>query len=412
MGLLSASVQGLELETMVYAESRYSDNATSLKQQRRHDIRNTVGLEAQLTEQRRSLDADISVTMEHERYMRETAGDRTAITSGLGMLNLNLVEDFLHWESSYTRIQVLEDASQESGLESRSYRNTLRSGPKITFELTDTTVVDAHAHYVNVENSDAVVSDSERANAGMTFLHHYNQLTRFDLSSQYETILAEDELEQFDRLSVSVGASRVLARGSARVSVGRSRLTPEFGTTTDSNFYQFDFRQEDFLFHSLQLGYSQDVSDTSIGFDNVQLIEPDTGNIPDNDYVMRKRWSGSLGRAIGVHSYVFQVDRSDSRYERSRQQVVYRSASFRYEQPVIAHLVVGASLAYVERDYVTDPTAGVSKSLIYTVDSNYLISDRLSFGSFVRFITRTNQTVRAAEYEEFQLGLDLRYRLF
>ena len=412
IGLLSVSVHSLELQSVAYAETRYSDNAGNLKQMRRHDVRNTVGLEAQLTEQRQSMVADANVTIENERYLRNTAGERTAVTSGLGMLNLNLVEDFLNWDSSFTRSQVVEDSTQEDESANRDYRNLLRSGPQMHLELSDTTDFDAHAFYVNVENTAEDLSDSERANAGMALINHYNQLTQFSLASEYETILTEDELDQYDRQNVSVGATRTLARGSVAVGVGRSRLTPEFGESIDSNFYQVNFRQDEFLFHVLQLGYTQDVSDTSIGFDDALLIEQDTGELPTNDYVTRKRMSASLSRTIGVHSYSLQMDRSDSRYELSRQHILFHSGAFRYERPVVEHLVLGTTVSYLERDYVTDPVAGISKTLSYTVDSNYQFSDRLDVGSYIRFISRTNSSVEATEYEEFQLGVDLRYRLF
>lgn len=410
--LLSAPAQALELQTVAYAETMYSDNATNLKQQRRHDVRNTVGLEAQLTEQRQSVEADVNVTMENQRYLRETSGERTAITSGLGMLNLNLVEDFLHWETSFTRAQVMEDETEEESLDGRNYRNTLRSGPRVRTELTDTTELEGHAHYVNVENSDEVVSDSERANVGLALLHHYNQLTQFNLSSQYETILTEDELDPYDRKSASIGVTRALVRGALSLNVGRSSLVPERGDSVDSNYYQASFRQDEFLYHVLQLGYTQDVSDTSIGFDDETLVESDTGELPDNDFVTRKRWSASMSRTLGVHSYTVSGAHSDSRYELSRQHVILKSAAFRYQRPVIEHLIAGASVSYTQRDYVTDPTSGINKTLVYTVDGNYQFSERLDLGSYIQFLSRDTTGTQGTDYEEFQLGLDLRYRLF
>lgn len=410
--LLSASVQALELQTVAYAGAMYSDNATSLKQQRRHDVRNTVGLEAQLTEQRQRVEGDISVSMENERYMRDSSRERSSITSGLGMLNLDLVEDVLHWETSFTRAQVLEDATQESSLEDRNYRNTLRSGPQMSVELTDTTDLEGYAHYVNVENSDEVVSDSERANVSMALLHHYNQLTQFNLSSRYETILNEDEMDPFDRKSGSIGVTRTLARGSLSLNVGRTSLVPELGESVDSNFYQVSFRHDEFLYHILQVGYTQDVSDTSIGFIDESLVEADTGELPDNDYVTRKRWSASLSRTIGVHSYSVSGARSDSRYELSGQQVILNTGAFRYERPVIEHLVAGASLSYTQRNYVSDPTAGINKTLVYAIDANYQFSERLDLGSYMQLISRDTTGTQGNDYEEFQLGIDLRYRLF
>lgn len=410
--LLSASAQALELQSVAYAEAMYSDNSTSLRQQRRHDVRNTVGLDAHLTELRQSVEADVSVSMENERYVRDKSRERSSITSGLGMLNLDLVEDVLLWETTFTRAEVLEDVSQESSLENRSYRNTLSSGPQMSIELTDTTDLEGHAHYVNVENSDEVVSDSERANVGMTLLHQYNQLTRFNLSSQYETILTEDELDPYDRKSASIGVTRTLARGSLSLSVGRSSLVPELGESVDSNFYQASFRHDEFLDHVLQIGYSQDVSDTSIGFLDETLVEDDTGELPDNDFVTRKRWSASLSRTIGVHSYTVSGARSDSGYELSRQQIILNTGAFRYERPVIEHLLAGASLSYTQRDYVSDPTAGINKTLIYTVDANYQFSERLNLGSYIQFLSRSTTGSLGTEYEEFQFGVDLRYRLF
>lgn len=412
MALLSASVQSVELQSVAYAESRYSDNAGSLKQQKRNDIRNSVGLEAQLTEQRQSMEADLSVVLEHERYMRDRSGDRTEITSGLGMLNLNLVEELLHWETSYTRNHVMEDTAQDELLQNRNYRNTLRSGPKVTAELSDTTRLEGHTYYVNVENSDEVVSDSERANAGVSLLHYYNQLTQFNLASQYETMLAEDELDPYDRKSASIGMTRTLVRGLLSLNVGRSSLVPELGESVDSNFYQASFRHDEFLHHVLQVGYTQDVSDTTIGFDDESLVEEETGELPDNDYVTRRRWSGSLSRVVGVNSYSLSAARSDSRYALSRQHVILNSGSFRYERPVIEHLVAGAAVSYSQRDYVSDPAAGINKTFVYTVDSDYQFSERLNLGSYIQFVSRTVTGNIGVGYEEFQLGIDLRYRLY
>lgn len=409
--LLSGQVHSLELQSVAYAETRYSDNAGSLKQQRRHDIRNTVGIDSELSEQRQSMEADISVSIEHARYMRDTGGDRTSVTSGLGLLNLNLVEDFLHWNTTYIRTRLLEDASQEEELEDRNYRNTLTSGPQMTLELTDTSDLDAHVYYVNVENSDDFVSDSERANGEVSLRHHYNQLTQFNLTSRYETILTEDEMDPYDRKSGSVGITRALVRGLLALNVGRSILTPELGGSVGSNFYQASFSRDDFLHHVLQVGYTQDVSDTSIGFLDEALVEEDTGALPDNDYVTRKRWFGSISRVFGVHSYTFSGARSDSRYELSRQQTLLHSGSFRYERQVIEHLLTGGSLSYSRRNYVGDPVRGIDETFIYTIDSMYQFSERFNAGSFIRFISRETTGSQGNNYEEFQLGVDLRYRI-
>lgn len=409
--LLSAQAQALELESVAYAETRYSDNAGSLKNQKRHDIRNSVGVDAQLTEQRQSLDADFSLSMEHERYMRDTSGDRTAITSGLGLLNLNIVEDFLHWESTYTRAQVVEDALEIEAIDVRNYRNTLLTGPKMTMELSDTTEMDAFAHYVNIENSDENVSDTERGSTGLSLLHHYNQVTQLNLSSEFEKILTEDELDPYDRKSLSLGITRALARSSFSLNVGRSSLMPEFGESLDSNFYQASFRHDELFGHIFQLGYSQDVSDTTVGFVDAALEEEDTGILPDNDYVSRKRWTALLSRTIGLHSYALTGARSDSSYELSGQRTVFHLATFRYQRSVIAHLLAGSSVSYSRRNYVTDPTLGLSESMIYTVDSSYQFSERLNAGSFIRLISRQISGIQGSDSKEFQFGMDFRYQL-
>lgn len=410
--LLSTSAKSLEFQSFAFAESRYSNNAGSLKVLRRDDVRNTLGLDSQLTEQRENLEADLRLSIESDRYVRDTSSVRTSVTSGLGLLNVNLVEEFLDWETSFNRVQVLQDALQEDEQSNSNYRNSLFSGPVITTELSDTLLMEGTVQYVNIENSEEAMSDSERANSGISLLHHYNQLTVFNLSTQYQTMLNEDELDPYDLRVASIGITRQMVRGSLSANIGRSSLIPEAGDPVNSNFYEFGFSHDEFLGHALHLGYTQDISDTSVGFQDELLPEEDTGQLPDNDFVTRKRWSGSVGRDMGVHSYTISAARSDSRYGLTNGHTLMNSGSLRYERMFLAHLTGGASVSILHREYLNNPLEGVEKTRVYTVDSAYQFSELLSAGSYFRFISRNNRQDSASVYEEIQIGLTVRYQVY
>jgi hypothetical protein len=405
-------IPAAELDVFVTGESVLTDNATGARDERRNDMLNVIGLEASLIEERENLEANLSLDLEHERYQRDSFSDTTSLNSGVGVLNLDLVESLMIWETAFNRSQVIRDIGSENTLDNRDYRDLLRTGPLLTIDLSETSDLRLRSLYVNVENSDDAVSDSERVNTELSLLHQYNSVMRFDLSVDNETLIEEDELQRYDRYNVSIGILRLLPEGSLSFRVGKSRLEPENEDRIDSNFYELIFSNDEFLYHLLELSFTQDVSDTSIRFDDAVLIEEQAGLLPVNDYITRKQLSASLSRGFDTQNYYVNLRAWNSTYELTDRSEDVFSAEVGYGRDIVAHFSLVLSHRFYHQEYDMGGQDRQEQTFNYRVSANYRFSELLSLSSYLNYFKRQSADSPGREYEEAQLGLTISYQIY
>ncbi|WP_156508921.1 hypothetical protein, partial [Oleiphilus sp. HI0132] len=215
----------------------YTDNIGLASDVKDQDTVHTLSLSAGVVEERKTFQTNANFTLEKDHYYSGSYEGETTLSTGLGLLNFDLIEDFLSWQTSFTRSQTLDDPLEQARPGNLGHRDTLSSGPSITYVVSPTTYLTGEGSYTIVENSQSNTSDTQRADFSAAIAHQINSITGVNLTGQYEVMLDADGTEKYDRIQLGVGFFRQFVDGSVSLSAGRTQLVPEESAETESNFY-------------------------------------------------------------------------------------------------------------------------------------------------------------------------------
>lgn len=415
MLLALAQANGVELDLTARTGLEASDNMSLSNEGGEQDVRQTVGFDLEVLETGRSIQADISLSVEHSKYYQKSYSDETSLGAGVGVLNFGLVDSFLDWRSSFRRSEVITDSSNRYNPDSREYRNIVRSGPVLNYQLSRAAALEFSSSYVGVENSDPDVSDSERVDNFLGLSYDINPLTELSLNGSYANVIDGDELDTFEDASVNVGLVRQFVRGQLSINIGRTRFIPETGDQREGNFFDIGFNREQLFLHDWTLRYNEDISDTSIGFENeedaLESENTETLSINGTDILERRRFTLRVRREIGRMLYElssrweeedYLVQLSDQRTHRADAQLRSRIS------PV---LTFGAAYSWQSDNFIDVPSTGKDITSSYEVNSTYLLSQDVSLDGYLRFESRINSVNDGREYEGVFIGADLSWAL-
>jgi len=413
--LALTQANGVELDLTARTGLEASNNMTLSNEGGEQDVRQTVGFDLEVLETGRSIQADISLSVEHSKYYQKSYSDETSLGAGVGVLNFGLIDSFLDWRSSFRRSEVITDSSNRYNPDSREYRNIVRSGPVLNYQLSRATALEFSSSYVGVENSDPDVSDSERVDNFLGLSYDINPLTELSLNGSYANVIDGDELDTFEDASVNVGLVRQFVNGQLSINIGRTRFIPETGDHREGNFFDIGFNRDQLFLHDWTLRYNEDISDTSIGFDNeedaLESENTDTLNINGTDILERRRFTLRAGREIGRMFYElssrweeedYLVQLSDQRSHRADAQLRSRIS------PV---LTLGAAYSWQSDNFIDVPSTGKDITSSYEVNSTYLFSQDVSLDGYLRYENRINSVNDGREYEGVFVGADLSWTL-
>jgi hypothetical protein len=203
----------IELSGQIFANTEYSNNTALVSTDKEDDVSQTVGLDLVVLENRKNVQANANFRVENERYYNDSFSDRTSLTAGFGLFNLDLIESFLNWQTSFTRTEVLTDATDTNTPDNREYRNILRTGPTVSYQYSRSSFFALNVNYVGVENSDEGASDSERVDGDLNYRYLFNPKTDFSVNSQYEQIIDGDGEEEYANVTLSLGLVRRFYQG-------------------------------------------------------------------------------------------------------------------------------------------------------------------------------------------------------
>ena len=108
LGFCSPLVGAVELTASIYSNVEYTNNVDLVSTGTKDDVTQTLGMNVLLKENRKRFNADASFNLEEEHYYNDTFSNQTSFTSGFGILNFDIVEDFLNWRSSLSHIHISE----------------------------------------------------------------------------------------------------------------------------------------------------------------------------------------------------------------------------------------------------------------------------------------------------------------
>ena len=159
----------IELSGNISTNIEYTNNSALVSTEKEDDVSQLVGLDLTIFENRKSVQANANFRLENERYYNNSFSDQTSLTAGFGLFNLDLIESFLNWQTSFTRTEVLTDEADTDTPDNREYRNILRTGPTVSYQYSRASFFALNVNYVGVENSDEAASDSERLDGNLNY---------------------------------------------------------------------------------------------------------------------------------------------------------------------------------------------------------------------------------------------------
>ncbi|MFV1871982.1 MAG: hypothetical protein ACMZ64_01475 [Oleiphilus sp.] len=424
---LSAPVWSItNLDAELYSSTEYSSNAELSSFNYNEDVIQRVGVNLLLREERKRFNADASLNLEQEMYLNNTYSDETRLTTGFGLFNFDIVEDFLDWRTSFTRSEVISDATAGDTPDNREQRNVFRTGPTVTYRINSSSTLISAANFVQVENSSETASDTKRLNADVSYLYQLNSVTQFNLSSVYDAVL-ESESESTDpaeddklkNLRVNFGMQRQFLKGVFSFNIGRSQVKSDTTDTIEGNYFSLIFNRSEVFWHDLSLNYQESISDSSIGFDSlVTLVNNSSDGLQtlselagSLDVIKRKTLSFSATRNFDRYRYTLSTFWGSDDYEIQLNDEESLGVSVQLDHQVREGFNAGMFIQYEENKFIDSPTFGTNRTNSYGIDSNYRVTEALSVNANIGFEKRRNEKNTIREYEEFVLGLGLTLKL-
>jgi hypothetical protein len=403
----------IELNGNVSSNLEYTNNAALASTHKEDDVSQIVGLDLTILENRKSVQANANFRVENERYYNNSFSDRTSLTAGFGLFNLDLIESFLNWQTSFSRTEVLTDSSDINTPDNREYRNILRTGPTVSYQYSRASHFALNVNYVGVENSDEAASDSERIDGNLNYKYLFNPITDLNINSQYEEVIDGDGAEEYSNITLSLGLVRRFVLGEFQLNLGRTRLTPEQSDATESNYFDIQLNREQFLWHDVSLIYLEDISDTSIGFESDEqsdLLETNTLQSPSgNDVIERKRLDLSANRVYGNTSYSISTFWEKELFVSQDINEKSKGLNVNIDHSLSQQLVSQLRYSYQESDFEERDGLGKDKVSSYRIGVTYNLFADFSVNSFIRFSSRYNKQNMSREYEEFATGFGLNW---
>jgi len=418
--LLSSTANSFELAASLYTNTEYSNNASRTSTATDDDITQNLGLNVSLKEKRKRFNADANFNLEEEHYYNNTFSSQTSLTTGFGIFNFDIIENFLNWRTSFTRTEVLKSLTVSDTPDNREQRNIFRTGPSITYRVSRESTLNASTNYTLVENSGEEAADTKRLNSKLSYNYALNNSTSLSLSSQYDELLDGDGGEEFKKTNFNLGIHRVLPQGELDFNYGHSHTRSDDSDSVNGNFFDLSLSRKKLLWHDFVLQYQQDISDTSIGFESDEQNSEmpsesgisSEGVVTGLDVITRKRLNLAVNRVLGVYQYSVAGLWEYEVYKTLNNDKKSRGVSLNLSQNISQYLSVGADYTFLLNDFIGQPLIGKDKISTYRLNSQHILSENLNLSAHLQYAVRSNSQNQAREYEELAIGLGLTWNIY
>jgi len=418
--LLSSTANSFELAASLYTNTEYSNNASRTSTATDDDITQNLGLNVSLKEKRKRFNADANFNLEEEHYYNNTFSSQTSLTTGFGIFNFDIIENFLNWRTSFTRTEVLKSLTVSDTPDNREQRNIFRTGPSITYRVSRESTLNASTNYTLVENSGEEAADTKRLNSKLSYNYALNNSTSLSLSSQYDELLDGDGGEEFKKTNFNLGIHRVLPQGELDFNYGHSHTRSDDSDSVNGNFFDLSLSRKKLLWHDFVLQYQQDISDTSIGFESDEQNSEmpsesgisSEGVVTGLDVITRKRLNLAVNRVLGVYQYSVAGLWEYEVYKTLNNDKKSRGVSLNLSQNISQYLSVGTDYTFLLNDFIGQPLIGKDKISTYRLNSQHILSENLNLSAHLQYAVRSNSQNQAREYEELAIGLGLTWNIY
>lgn len=424
MVLVCSGAQATELDVTAYSDTKYTSNAGLVTTATKSDVIEKIGLNVLFLEQRKRFDAQANFNLAQEYYLKNSFSQQTDLTTGFGLFNFDIIEDFLDWRTSFTRTQSLSNTTLANTPDNRGERNVLKTGPSINYRINSVSTFDLGANFTQVENSGDTAIDSKRVGANAGYNYQYNSITTMSLGGSYDEIIEIDQKntasnDEVRNSNLNVGFAREFSQGLFNLTVGVTQVSSDSEETVTGNFFRLNFERQQFFLHDVSINYSESISDSSIGFDELTLIE-DSGeveqvNIEESsllDIITLKQSSIVFTRSLDAFQYSVSSFWNDKDYEIQLNDEQSLGFFLGLKYRIHEAWAAGFSYRHDRQKFFDLPELGQNVTHTYKVDSDYQWTQTFSSNAYVAYERRQNDKSAIREYEEFSVGVTLSVKLY
>lgn len=409
--------QAFELTADAYTDIEYSDNVRRERRDRLAESTQLFGLGLGVKNESQLLDLFADISFEKEVYYEGViTGGNDTLATGYAEMDLELIESFLSWGADATRREFLNDPLADDVPDNLVYRDVIRTGPRVEYQLNRTTSIALVSNYVSIENSDSDVADSNRTENRLTFYHLYNRSTTFDLAGSYDNVLKAEGREQLEDYGVTVGVNRTISGGELSLSAGRTLIKPEFSEQLGSTTIELEISKRNVFFHDIELAYKLDTSDNSIGFlvDENSSAEDGTRlfDATENDIVETETLSLSFARDFSSFNYNIEFFFDYEDYLRLGNDERSRGVRISSQHRLASKLSLNYDYEYELRYFVDQPEV-LGKEKTHELESSFRYDLTADFyvGAGLNYAVRKAGANPLRDFEELAISLSMNWTL-
>lgn len=413
LAIFGRPVLATEATGAIGTRLEHSNNVRESNSNEESDFTQVTYAEVGIEEVRKRFKADANLKVQNEHYYDNTYDDETSLTSGFGLFTVDLIEQFLEWSATFSRTDVVSDSAEDENPDTREFRNILRTGPSVNYAISRTTNFRLNANYVRVDNSEETAEDSQRAEGSVAVSHQINRLTSVNLNGKYSEVIESDDDEEIENSSVGFGFSRSYVDGVLNASYGLQEVRSNLAETEKGTFADVSLSRQNVFAHNLLLKYNHSISDTSIGFEGdesgVRNLTDPTQATSTTDIETRGRVSVTVSREGESFLYDLNLLYEESDFKIQNYTERYRGATLGYSHKVYSRLTPRIQYSYVRESFGVNQPEGEDITQALQLSMKYQLVEDFFTDAFIKYESRSNDTVSTREHDEFSLGLGIRW---
>lgn len=309
----------------------------------------------------------------------------------------------------------LTNSQEADTSDNRERRSVLTGGVNGYLNLSPRDVIAIRPSYTDIQFSRSDESDSQRATADVSWQHRVSQVSNFVVSTNYSDVKFDDESQDYDASTVTVGYNTQLARLSYSVDVGHSWFKRDDRPDVDGNNFRV---AANYLTETAEYGLSvvRDLTDSSIGLAQEEFTLPDFTSTDSNfdqvDVLTRTRaeltglWNLSaltrLEAAVGFQEDDYETTPRDQEEYYGRVGVNHTLNSY---------WTVSAQGRYGRQRFLDGSANGHYDNTLLTVGATYRFNPSLSVtGELTRDDRRAEES--SLDYTDNIAIVTVNYRFF
>jgi len=412
-GVVFSALSAADLTVSGNTQTHFTDNANQEPEDSEDEIDQSLGLNVGYTHESKRYVADVDYTLSHNRYFKDVFQNETNFT-GIGTVNYHLLPTNFDWFASYQRDTFLNSSNVANTPSNRSSQAQWSTGPRYTYELTDSSIFLLSSTYSESINGSAIGSDSRRVSSSVTFLHQINPVTDMSTKAEHVDVIEFENGEEYTQNNYSLGFTRTLKNGELDINVGYNRVARDRSEDVNERSFDISFEHQVFS-NTVTLRAISEVTDSTVGLSVRDLIDSGLDNVETNfsqvDIVKRKRYEAEISRELLGYGVITLFGyRDDEDFVSQDQDERDTGASVAYDVFLSSATMFQVSVSRERTEFLSQPSFGENETTDYHMGLNISHTERFSTAYDVSFAKRVNDVRKASEYEEIEAQISLNYQ--